>query len=529
MIYTNSVDKNRVATYVRWSTEEQAEGTTLEVQLEACGLFIRSQGWIFRDDFLFIDDGYSGGSMDRPGLTALRKAVSDGQVSCVVVYKLDRLSRSVLDTVNLVLQEWEGVCSVRSTREPVDTTNPAGSILFYMLASFAEWERSTIKERTMSGKIKRAQQGKCPGFVCPYGYEKGPSTGLWVVNDSEAVLVRRIFREYVGGRGIHLIAAGLNRDGIHPRRATHWRGETIIKMLTNPVYTGVLRYGLSTVTTKAQRKQLGKFRIFLDEPRYANVEGAVPVIIPKEEFDRAQRVRASRGQTTGCRARSAGFLLTGLTRCRCGATIRGENRGKEKRYYRCSGGVVSNPNQCDCGMMAAELLEGAVFQKVREALAPSNRDLLLCSWQQQNAGKVEALGKEIEQMKRALERVEKGCAKLSADYKSGDLPAKLYALHSEENDREGEKLQEAMRGLEVELQCQQSSQGDLGDLGQVLEQLDAWSGLEPAEQKQILRYIVAQCVVYRPPMGRQGKGERGLYEANPHLVEVELVLRQAGA
>jgi DNA invertase Pin-like site-specific DNA recombinase len=91
-----------------------------------------------------------------------RSPWGEGLVTCVVVYEPDRLSRTVLDTVTLVLQEWDGVCSVRSTREPVNTTNPAGSILFYMLASFAEWERSTIRERTMSGKTKRAPAGEEP-------------------------------------------------------------------------------------------------------------------------------------------------------------------------------------------------------------------------------------------------------------------------------------------------------------------------------------------------------------------------------
>ena len=129
MGYSETVDKSKVAAYVRWSTDEQTDGTTLEVQLEPCRLFIQSQGWLIREDLVFVDDGHSGGSLNRPGLNRLREVVRGGNVSCVVVYKLDRLSRSVLDTA-LVLQEWEGICSIRSTREPVDTTNPTGSILF---------------------------------------------------------------------------------------------------------------------------------------------------------------------------------------------------------------------------------------------------------------------------------------------------------------------------------------------------------------------------------------------------------------
>lgn len=114
---------------IRWSTDEQGDGTTLEVQLEACRLFIQSQGWVFRDDLVLLDEGHSGGSMDRPGLCRLRGRFGAERFP---VWSSTRWtgSRSVLDTVTLVLQEWEGVCSVRSTRKPVETTNPAGSILF---------------------------------------------------------------------------------------------------------------------------------------------------------------------------------------------------------------------------------------------------------------------------------------------------------------------------------------------------------------------------------------------------------------
>lgn len=111
---------DKVAIYIRWSTEDQGEGTTLDVQLEACRAYMASQGWSYREELVYVDDGVSGATMERPALTRLRAAVAQGQVECVVVYKLDRLSRSVADTARLVMDEWEGICSVKSAREPIE-------------------------------------------------------------------------------------------------------------------------------------------------------------------------------------------------------------------------------------------------------------------------------------------------------------------------------------------------------------------------------------------------------------------------
>jgi len=513
-----------VAVYIRWSTDEQADGTTLEVQLEACRLFVGSQGWTFREDLVFVDDGWSGGSLERPGLGRLRDAVRRGEVSCVVVYKLDRLSRSVLDTVTLVLQEWEGVCSVRSTREPVDTTNPTGSILFYMLASYAEWERATIRERTLSGKIKRAQQGKNPGFAPPYGYRKAEKPGEWQIDEDEAVIVRRIFREYIAGKGCSKIAADLNRDGLRPRKAAHFNGMWLARMIRNPIYCGVLRYGRSTLATKAQRLQGANARVRFDEPRYACITGAVPAIVSPEEYARAQEVRAGRSSVAGFRNRGTEFLLTGIARCRCGAPVRGDGREKQGggRYYRCSKTRIEDPGRCWCSLMPAAALEAAVLERVREALAPANRGLLLATWEAESQGQARQVEAELGRVSSALVRVAKARARVTADYRAGELPAKLYARHVDELDREEEALRAASAGLADELERLRASRVDLSEFEVLLLRLDGWEALTPDERKQVLRHALGRCVVYREPGTRR-------HLANPNPIEIQLEIRRTGA
>lgn len=505
---------DRVAVYVRWSTDEQSDGTTLEVQLEACRLFIRSQGWMVREDLLFVDEGFSGATLDRPGLTALRRAVQEGGVDCVVVYKLDRLSRSVLDTVNLVLEEWDGLCAVRSAREPIDTANPTGAVFFYLLASYAEWERSTIRERTMSGKIKRAQQGRNPGFALPYGYRKGGVPGEIAADEGEAVVVRRIFREYIAGRGAQAIADGLNRDGVRPRRARLWTGYVVSQMIGNPVYTGVLRYGLSAVASKAQRRQLGRGRLAFVEPLYACVQGAFPALVSDGEFARAEQVRRRRQAIAGSRARGARFLLSGLVRCRCGATVRGDGRPAQRvRYYRCSGGG------CSAGLMPARQVETAVWERVRAVLAPDLATLWQETWQQDGDRHIRELQSERQRVHRALERTAKTRERLAADYEAGELPAALYAAHVERLDREERSLRATAEVAAIEqstpvcipVNDEPFCTGNGG--------VDLFSLLEPAEQKQVLVHVVERCTAYR--------AARGARSGSPQPIEIDLHLRMA--
>jgi site-specific DNA recombinase len=497
-----AVDPERVAVYIRWSTDEQSEGTTLEVQRESCEHYLLAQGWKLREELIFVDEGYSGGTLERPGLDALRKAVRAGRVSCVVVFKLDRLSRSVIDTVNLVLQEWEGLAFVKSTREPVDTTTSAGKMFFYMLASYAEWERSVIKERTMSGKVKRAQQGKNPGFVAPYGYARGEKPGEWVVEPAEAAVVRRIFEEYVSGRGIHAIAAGLYASGVRPRRSARWHATTISQMLANVAYTGVLEYGRTTVAPKPVQEAIGKQRMTFDEPRYARVEGALPVIIPPEMFERAQRIHAGKAVVQGKRSLSADFLLTGIVRCACGGTLRGDTRaGRGRRYYRCCNTVASRPTPCKAGMISAPELEDAVVAEIRRAFDPVNRAAYVADWEAQTREAVQRAEADLAYVRTALATLCARRQRLDADYDAGDLPAKLYAQRVERLEEDEAQLKESERQALERLEELRQAAFDATEFDALAAKVDAWEHLSAEERKQVVRLAVASCVAFRQPGG----------------------------
>ncbi len=363
MLSPAEINPAKVAIYIRWSTDDQGEGTTLQTQFERCRHYLQSQGWAFSDGLVYIDDGYSGGTLDRPALTRLRSDVDAGRVECVVVYKIDRLSRSVIDIVDLVLREWDGRCFIKSTTEEVNTLSPAGKMFFHILISFAEYERNLIRERTMGGKVKRAEQGLNPGFRPPFGYEKGASAGKVRVVEPEADLVRRIFDLCRKGFGPYQIAHRLNSEGV-TRRGAPWNPLTIRRMLANPAYAGTLEYG------RRMRTAGGKV-VAVAIPRLARVEGAFPPIIPMavwHDVQRSLQTRSTKGD--GVKPTYSDYLLSGLAICECGAPVGGKRVGPH-RYYYCTARKRLGKAACGAPHHPADAIDAAVAEQIRPILGPS--------------------------------------------------------------------------------------------------------------------------------------------------------------
>ncbi|MFZ5813776.1 MAG: recombinase family protein [Bacillota bacterium] len=477
-MFTAEVDPDRVAAYIRWSTDEQGHGTTLAVQRERVGLFIRSQGWRFREELLFVDEGFSGATLDRPALTELREAVRSGMVRCVVVYRLDRLSRSLLDTVNLVRQEWEGRAVLCSATENFDTHSPVGQMVFNILASFAEFERNLIRDRTASGKRKRAEQGRNAGQRYPMGYRKGAGGG-WALDGRDpasgaltgpAALVRRIFEAFLAGAGTGAIARSLNAEGVATPQGRSWRFHYVARLLRNPIYAGRYRYGRGARATQ--------------------VAGAAPPIVSEEEFERVQRLLQDR---SCARSAPAAYLLSGLVRCgRCSSPVAG-SKGRERRYYVCTGRRLLQ--RCDCGYIDAELVESAVLTRVRQWMPgpPADRERLE-RWRLDLAGEQRSLVRQLESERAALERQRR---RLEDRFLAEQLAPGEYS-------RLVERLDTALAELAVrhgEALCLLRA---MGEAVPEPDRLDAWAALTPEEVREVVRLLTAEVTIYRP-MGTGGR------------------------
>ncbi|HYF94359.1 MAG TPA: recombinase family protein [Symbiobacteriaceae bacterium] len=488
-----SVDPTKVAIYIRWSTEDQGEGTTLEVQSETCRAYLISQGWVVNGELVFIDDGYSGGSIDRPAMGKLRAAVAAGQVHCVVVYKLDRLSRSVVDTVNLVCREWDGKCSIKSAREPIDTTTHAGKMFFYTLVNYAEWERSVIKERTFSGKMRRAQEGRNPGFRPPYGYAAGEG-GAFALVPGEAVIVQRIYREYLSGMGLRQIVTRLNKEGIPPREARMWGQSTVQRILANPAYMGRLEYG--------RRRQVGSSRI-KKKAVVAVDSSMIPVIIAREDWEAVQAVKESRpgfgkGQGSG-RAAVSSSLLTGLLKCsRCGHGFAGKSLSHPYHYYRCMGVHMKSSAYCDCGGIRQDLLDELVVSTLRKLYGGEEAKdrLIRQATSHFERQLVEARG-ALKSLASDVERLAAEEQRLKRMLRAGELTVVEYRELKADLEKEGAELRRSEDRLRSSEKQALAGLNGQERLRETLTQVDEWDRLPHNGRKQLLRQFIQEIRAYR--------------------------------
>ena len=187
----------RCAIYTRKSTEEglDQDFNSLAAQREAAEAFIVSQhqeGWVALPH-AYNDGGFTGTNMERPALDQLMAEIEAGRIDCVVVYKVDRLSRSLLDFARLMaVFEQRGVSFVSVTQQ-FNTRTPVGRLTLHILLSFAQFEQELISERTRDKKAAAKRKGKWTGGYVPLGYDLDPHGGKLLVNETEAEQVQAIF------------------------------------------------------------------------------------------------------------------------------------------------------------------------------------------------------------------------------------------------------------------------------------------------------------------------------------------------
>ena len=326
----------RCAVYTRKSTEDglEQEFNSLDAQRQAGEMFIASQvseGWVCLPD-RYDDGGFTGGNMDRPALQRLMADIEAGQVDSIVVYKVDRLSRSLIDFSKIMdVLERHNVAFVSVTQQ-FNTSTSMGRLMLNVLLSFAQFEREMISERTRDKIAATRRKGKWTGGCPMLGYDVVENGGRLRVNEDEAARVREIFELYLDRQSLLTTSAVLEERAW---RTKHWvstRGRemggrpfdknSLFRLLTNRVYLGKITY---------------KDEIY---------DGEHPAIVDAEIFDRAQHLLKRNGRTGGAHVKNRhGALLKGLVRCvTCDCAMApshtvkrlSDNGGKDYRYY-CGG------------------------------------------------------------------------------------------------------------------------------------------------------------------------------------------------
>lgn len=238
--------KIRCAIYTRKSVDDgtldSQEFSSLDAQREAGEAYILSQkanGWECLPEH-YDDGGFSGGNINRPALTRLLADIKAGKIDMVVVYKLDRLSRSLTDFSDLqeIFEQYHvSFCSV--TQE-INTSTPAGRMMLNILMSFGQYERELVAERTRDKYVASRKRGMWMGGFVPYGYR---SENKKIFPDpTEAPVVKRMFQRFVETQSPKLIAHELNQDGLTSRKKKAWINTYVARILKNPVYVGDVEY-----------------------------------------------------------------------------------------------------------------------------------------------------------------------------------------------------------------------------------------------------------------------------------------------
>ena len=246
--------RQRCAIYTRKSTEEGLEQdfNSLDAQREACAAYILSQkheGWSELTD-RYDDGGFSGGTMERPALKRLLTDVEAGRVDVIVVYKVDRLTRSLMDFAKMVERFDAAGVSFVSVTQAFNTTNSMGRLTLNVLLSFAQFEREVTAERIRDKVAASKRKGMWMGGAVPMGYDVRDKA--LVVNTAEAVAIRTIFAEYLKVGSVRSLAHRLEALGIVSKLRTDRHGRVtggkafsrgaLYNILRNPIYTGKVRH-----------------------------------------------------------------------------------------------------------------------------------------------------------------------------------------------------------------------------------------------------------------------------------------------
>jgi site-specific DNA recombinase len=246
----------RCAIYTRKSTEDglEQEFNSLDAQRDAGENYIRSQvheGWEIVADH-YDDGGFTGGNMERPALRRLMADIETGRVDCVVVYKVDRLSRSLLDFARMMETFEKYKVSFVSVTQQFNTASSMGRLVLNVLLSFAQFEREIISERTRDKIAAARRKGKWVGGMPLLGFDVDPHGSKLAVNDDEAARVRAIFELYLEHQSLLAVIHELDARGWCNKRWTTRKGverggkpftkKSLHKLLTNVTYVGKLRY-----------------------------------------------------------------------------------------------------------------------------------------------------------------------------------------------------------------------------------------------------------------------------------------------
>jgi site-specific DNA recombinase len=505
------------AIYARVSSEQQREANTIASQTASLIEFAQGHDLEVPKEWVFEDDGYSGATLERPGLERVRDLAAEGHIQVVLAYSPDRLSRKYAYQI-LLIEEL-----ARNGVETLFVKAPQGSsaedqLLVQFQGMISEYERAQILERSRRGKRHRAQSGEVSVMSgAPYGYRYVRKTDVapaaYVVVEAEARVVERIYEMYtVDGLSIGEITRRINAEGIPTRKASaRWERSTVWAVLRNSAYRGVACFGKTRASsrTRVMRPQRRRgvatpsMTAGHERPREEWIEIPVPALVSEDSFARAQEL-LQENKVRSRRRTIEPSIVQGMVSCqKCGyafSRTSTQTSARKIHYYKCLGSdswrKLGGP-VCDNGrMVRQDLLDQIVWDEVIRLLEDPALIQQELDRRLQAARSSDPTQKREQSLQRELVHVGKGIERL--------LNAYQEALMSIEQLRERMPgLRQREQALRAELQAIADQANDRAAFLRLAENLTAFLArlrgaadtLSIIERQRIVRLVVKDVLI----------------------------------
>jgi site-specific DNA recombinase len=441
----------RAALYARVSTEMQEKEQTIQSQLSAITQYAEAHQFHSTPALTYLDEGYSGSHLDRPGLDALRDHAREGRFDAVVLLCPDRLARKYAYQV-VLLEEFKRIgIAVHFCERPI-TDSPDDQLLLQIQGAIAEYERTKILERSRRGRLHRARGGEITPAAPPYGYrrvsKRSGGDGQIRIHEEEAALVRQVFAWYAeDGVSLYQLLVRLNASPWKTRAGRkEWAATTVLRMLRCEWYVGRAFYNRTKSTLNprptAERpsKRLAEYAV-IERPRTDWITVAVPPLIEQSLFERVQERLVDNRRFARRRLKRDGiFLLKGLLKCGiCGHAYVGESRVQRRRaggectyaYYLCSMRLAPLPDavrtRCVNERLHVEGVNEAVWTTIRDLLLDSDAVAeALGAWAEQSAATPPDADIRVQRAVARLDDLTRQRDRLTDAYQLGALALEVF-------------------------------------------------------------------------------------------------------
>lgn len=460
---------NKVGIYIRVSSEEQVkEGYSISAQKRRLKSFCIAQDWNIAN--FYIDEGISAKNMERPDLKRMIKDIEVGKVDCVLVYRLDRLTRSVGDLYKLLEILDRHDCKFKSATEVYDTTTAMGKMFITIVAALAQWERENMGERLSFGYAEKVRQGKYALNFRPFGYNLDLKKSKLSIKEDEAKVVRMIYRLYLSGYSGSGICKYLNNKNITTRDGNMWNDKPLMEILKNPLYIGAIRWN-------------GEVQEDTHDP-----------IISKEDFVDVQKTIATRRGKPPRRV-SSRYIFSGKIKCpNCGISMVGyyttaklvsgeikmymQYRCPERKNGKCKGSRTVSERNLENAFL--DYISGYDYSDFFDGAVATGEELM-----NEKEETTDRLTLENE-----LEKIERRKKKWQYAWSDDAISYADFKIRMDEATKEEEYIKEQLLTVETEEESYEFNQEEIKEVLKAIK--SNWQHLEDLEKKTLVNSIIEQ-------------------------------------